>query len=109
MLFRSGFAAGEGIFLTAFLLVGFGLFQGVYRAVGKALAADLTPERHRATGLGVYSATVGLTGLFASVAGGQLWDRIGPAAAFWYGAGLGVAGLVALGLLVSNRVQPNTT
>ncbi len=95
-----GFAAGEGVVVAGLLLVLFGVYQGVFRAVGKALAADLSPEPVRATGLGVYSATVGLTGLVASVAGGQLWDRIDPAAAFWYGAAVGVVGLAALGILV---------
>lgn len=99
----SGFAAGEGVALTAALLVLFGLFQGVFRAVGKALAADLSPERLRATGLGIYSTAVGLSGLVASVVGGQLWDRATPAATFWYGAAVGVVGLAAVGLLVPSR------
>lgn len=101
----AGFAAGRSLVLVAFLLVLFGLFQGAFRAVGKALAADLSPESRRGTGLGLYAATVGLSGLVASVIGGQLWDRVGPPATFWYGAALGLAGLLALGLFVSSRTH----
>ncbi|MGZ3489196.1 MAG: MFS transporter, partial [Isosphaeraceae bacterium] len=97
----AGFALGESVALVAVLLVFFGLFQGTFRAIGKALAADLTPEALMGTGLGIYSATIGLTGLIASIVGGQLWDRVGPAATFWYGATFGLIGLVFLGLLVS--------
>jgi MFS family permease len=97
----AGLAAGKSPFIFAILFVLFGVFQGMYRAVGKALASDLTPRELRGTGLGLYSATIGLTSLVASVAGGQLWDRLGPAATFWYGAALGLVGMIAVVTLVS--------
>jgi MFS family permease len=99
----AGFALGTNGVVVAILLLLFGLFQGTFRAIGKALAADLSPESRRGTGLGLYAATVGLTGLFGGVIGGQLWDRLGPAATFWYGSIFGVLGIVTLGLLVNHR------
>lgn len=96
----AGFALGGNLVVVGALFVLYGAFQGTYRAVGKALASDLTPGRLRGTGLGLYSATVGLTGLVASVTGGQLWDRLGPASTFWYGAVLGLVGMVAVAFLV---------
>ncbi|MEO6798055.1 MAG: MFS transporter [Candidatus Dormibacter sp.] len=105
----AGFAIGRSIIAVASLFVLYGLFQGTYRAVGKALASDLSPVWLRGTGLGFYSSSVGLTSLVASVAGGQLWDRLGPAATFWYGAALGVVGIVAMLMLVSaSKPQTNT-
>jgi MFS family permease len=97
----AGFALGGNLVVVGALFVLYGAFQGTYRAVGKALASDLSPGRLRGTGLGLYSGTVGLASLVASVAGGQLWDRLGPSSTFWYGAVLGLAGIVAVALLVA--------
>ncbi|HEV2365587.1 MAG TPA: hypothetical protein VGS12_15460 [Caulobacteraceae bacterium] len=43
---------------------------------------------------------VGLSGLAASVIAGQLWDRVGASAVFFWGAALSVAGAAALAVLV---------
>ena len=50
-----------------------GLFQGIFRSVGKALASDFVPELLRASAVGWYSAVVGLLELVASVVAGLLW------------------------------------
>ena len=99
----AGFAVGGSALFVGALFVLYGLFQGTYRATGKSLASDLSPGRLRGTGLGLYSATIGLTGLAASIVGGQLWDRLGPSATFWYGAALGLAGVVAVAVLVTGK------
>jgi MFS family permease len=94
-----GFALTRNVFLIAALFVLYGLYQGAFRAVGKALASDLVPPQLRASGVGWYSTTVGLLQLVASVAGGLLWDRIGHAAVFYFGAlfaAVGIIGLLAL-------------
>ena len=96
-----GFALTQNMLLVAALFVFYGLYQGIFRAVGKALAADFVPEHLRASGVGWYSTTVGLLQLVASVVAGLLWDRIGHAAVFYYGAVFAVVGSIALGLLVS--------
>jgi MFS family permease len=95
-----GFALTQDIFVMAGLFVFYGLFQGIFRAVGKAFASDFVPERLRASGIGWYSTTVGLLQLVASVVGGLLWDKIGHAAVFYYGAGFAAVGSVALLLLI---------
>lgn len=74
----------------------YGVYQGISRSVGKSLATDLVPPSLRASGLGWYTATIGLLGLVASVVAGQLWDRVNHAAVFFYGALFGAVGLVAL-------------
>jgi MFS family permease len=62
-----GFALTRNVALIGALFVLYGLYQGMFRAVGKALAADLAPQHLRASGVGWYSATVGLLQLVASV------------------------------------------
>ena len=74
----------------------YGLYQGIFRTVGKALATDFVPERLRASGVGWYNTTVGLLGLVASIAAGLLWDHVGHAAVFLFGAAFAVVGGIAL-------------
>jgi MFS family permease len=95
-----GFALTQDIFLVAALFVFYGLYQGIFRAVGKAFASDFVPEHLRASGIGWYSTTVGLLQLVASVVAGLLWDRIGHAAVFYYGAVFAAVGSIGLLLLV---------
>lgn len=95
-----GFALTQNILVIAVLFVFYGLYQGVFRAVGKAAAADFVPEPLRASGVGWYSTTVGLLQLVASVIAGLLWDRIGHAVVFYYGAAFAVVGGIALLALV---------
>lgn len=75
----------------------FGLY-GVYYAAtegsAKALIADLVPSERRGTAYGLYNAAIGLTAFPASALAGFLWQGgfgwagWGPAAPFFFGAGL---------------------
>ena len=95
-----GFGLAQSLTIIAILFVVYGLYQGIFRAVGKALAADLVPDSVRASGIGWYSATVGLLQLVASVVAGQLWDRVGHESVFFYGAAFGALGCFGLLLLL---------
>jgi len=101
-----GFAVTRDAFLIGTLFVVYGLYQGVFRAVGKALASDLVPEQLRASGIGWYNSTVGILQLVSSVIAGLLWDQVGHAAVFYFGAAFAVAGSVGLLLLVQK--SPHT-
>src|SRR5262249_46687469 len=98
-----GFSSTSNVWLIGGLFVLYGVFEAAYRAVGKALATDFVPPDLRASGVGWYSATVGLSGLIASLVGGQLWTRIGPASTFLFGAVMSVIGMIAAILLVSQK------
>ena len=100
-----GFALAQNILLIAALFVFYGLYQGIFRAVGKAFASDFVPEYLRASGVGWYSTTVGLLQLVASVVAGLLWDRVGHAAVFYYGAVFAAAGSIGLLLLTPKMVD----
>jgi MFS family permease len=94
-----GFALAQNLVLIALLFFFYGLYQGIFRSVGKAFASDFVPEHLRASGVGWYSTTVGLLQLVASVIAGLLWDRVGHAVVFAYGAVFAVVGCVGLLIL----------
>ena len=95
-----GFAFTQNHFLIIALFIFYGLFQGIFRAVGKTLASDFVPPAMRASAIGWYSTTVGLFQLAASLVAGVLWDRVGHGAVFIVGAGFAAAGSAALLVLV---------
>jgi len=95
-----GFGVTRNVVALASCFVLYGLYQGIARSVGKALATDLVPSTLRASGLGWYSATTGLLGLVASIVAGQLWDRVSHSAVFFYGAAFATLGIIALMRLV---------
>jgi len=98
-----GFAQAKNLVLIAILFIFYGLFQGIFRSVGKAFAADFVPEHLRASGVGWYSMTVGLLGLVANIVAGLLWDRIGHAAVFYYGAAFATVGIIGLLMLIPGK------
>jgi MFS family permease len=76
----------------------YGLYSGFTDGVEKALVADLAPAEIRATAIGLHATILGI-GLFpASLIAGELWQHLGPSAAFYFGGGMGV--IAAIGLLV---------
>lgn len=99
----AGFATSNSVAVIALLFVAYGVYQGIFRAVGKAFAADFVPSDMRAGGIGWYTAVTGLTQLVASIVAGLLWDRVGHAAPFVYGAGVSLIGIVVLAVLVPAR------
>jgi MFS family permease len=102
-----GFARTGSVVVIAILFIFYGLFQGIFRSVGKAFASDFVPEHLRASGVGWYSTTLGLLQLVASVVAGLLWDRVGHPAVFYYGAAFAVVGSVGLLTVIpGNRNRP---
>lgn len=91
-----GFARARNVAAIAVLFIFYGLFQGIFRSVGKALALDFVPEHLRASAVGWYSTAVGLLALVASLVAGLLWDHVGHAAVFYYGAISAIAGSFGL-------------
>jgi MFS family permease len=100
-----GFAFVSDIFLTGILFVFYGLFQGIFRAVGKSFAADFVPQHLRASSIGWYSTVVGLSTLFASIVAGQLWDNVSHAAVFIYGSVFSFLGIILLLILVPQKIK----
>lgn len=80
-------AVGVGVLL-------WGLHMGMTQGLFAALVADTTPEKLRGTAFGVFHLVSGLAMLLASVVAGWLWQRFGPPATFFAGAGLSVVAIV---------------
>ena len=103
-----GFALATDLIFATALFVLYGAYQGMFRAAGKALASDLVPEALRASGIGWYGTTIGLSGVIAGAVGGLLWDHIGHTAVFFYGAAFAMIGAAALLVLVPARRSSET-
>ena len=99
----SWFCLIQNVVVVAVLFIFYGLYQGIFRAVGKAFATDFVPEHLRASGVGWYNTTVGVAGLVASIVAGLLWDHISHSAVFLYGAVFAAAGCIALLILFPTR------
>lgn len=82
------------------LLAVYGVYIGLTDGVGKALLADHVPRERRGFAIGLFYMASGATTLLSSVIAGVLWDRVSPAAPFWFG---GIAALAALVLLAVMR------
>ena len=100
-----GFAFATGILPLGILFVFYGLFQGIFRSVGKSYAADFVGEELRASSVGWYATVVGLSGLMASTAAGQLWDHVSHAAVFLYGSVFSFLGIIFLLILIPGKHQ----
>ncbi|MDA8077991.1 MAG: MFS transporter [Nitrospiraceae bacterium] len=81
-----GFAAAADIPHIWGLFLLYGVFMGLTEGVQKAYLGTIIPDDAKATGYGIYNTAVGLAAFPASVIAGQLWDRIGPSAVFYYGS-----------------------
>jgi MFS family permease len=98
-----GFALTRNVALIGLLFVLYGLYQGIFRSVGKALASDYVPKQLRASGVGWYNTIVGVSGLAASLIAGWLWDQAGHTTVFFFGAAFAVVGGIALLMLVPGK------
>ena len=83
-----GFAVAISPTAIWILFALYGLFMGLTEGIQKAFLSTLIPPSFKATAFGVYATSVGLATLPASLIGGLLWDRISPAATFYFGASM---------------------
>lgn len=104
----------SGWIIYAIVYAGFAFSQSVYALVGwfllystyasavegseKALVADLTPARLRASAFGWHAAVQGFGALAAGILFGLLWQYFGAPVAFLTGAALAIVAALLLGL-----------
>ncbi len=100
-----GFAMGNNKAELGFLFVLYGVYSGIFRAVGKSFASDFVGSELRATALGIYSTVIGLTTFVASIIAGQLWTNVSQQSAFLYGAAFAILGTILLFLFVPNKYR----
>ncbi len=100
-----GFAYASGVWAVWVLFLLYGVYYGLTEGVERAYIADLVNEQHRGYAFGWFHLTVGVGALPASLIFGELWDRVGPHAAFLTGAGLALLASVMMVALVGERRQ----
>jgi MFS family permease len=89
-----GFALSQAGWQIWALFGLYGIYYAASEGSAKALIADLVPAERRGTAYGLYNAAIGLTAFPASAIAGVLWQGafgwqgFGPAAPFYFGAGL---------------------
>lgn len=107
---RTVIVTGYVVLLASYLLIGIaqsvwslvlgflmlGLFPALTDGVQRALAAQLTSEEVRGSGLGMLHAANGVGALVAGIGGGYLWQAFGAPVAFLAAAVFLVMGLVLL-------------
>jgi MFS family permease len=96
------FASGLSLLFAGIAI--WGLHMGLTQGILARLITDVAPEKYRGTAFGVFNLASGAGLLLASGIAGWLWDRHGPAAAFW--AGAGVALLATATTLAYGAVAP---
>jgi MFS family permease len=83
----------------------YGLYYATTEGVAKAFVADMVEGPQRGRAYGIFNTAIGLIALPASAIAGGLWDKISPAAPFYFGAALALgASLLLFGFL---RLSPS--
>lgn len=91
-----GFAVATKSYQAWLFFALYGIYYATTEGVAKAFIADQVVSGHRGKAYGLYNSLVGLTTLPASFLSGYLWDKISPAAPFYFSAGIAVVAAVLL-------------
>ena len=91
-----GFGLARSLAPLWILFAAYGIYLGMTDGVARAFIVDVVPPLERGTALGMQATVLSICTLPASVVAGWLWQAIGPAAPFVYGAVMAAAGTVVL-------------
>ena len=94
-----GFGAASEQWHAWALFAVYGVFFGLTEGVEKALVSDIVPPGRRGAAFGWYSLTLGLGALPASLLIGFIWERVGVAAAFSFGALMALLAAVGISIV----------
>ena len=97
-----GFALNHSLQNLWVLFAMYGLYIGFTEGVEKALVADIAPSQLRATAIGLHATLVGIGLLPASILAGLLWKFLGPQAAFYFGAVMGLSASVGFWFILKD-------
>lgn len=104
-LLFSGLYFGFGVAstpMTIWILFGaYGIFMGLTEGIQKAFLASILPADYKATAFGVYATCVGLATLPSSVIAGILWEKVSPAATFYFGSSTAALSAILFAVLIA--------
>jgi MFS family permease len=103
-----GFAVAKSAAAIWVLFSLYGLFMGLTEGIQKAFLATIIPPDFKATAFGVYATAVGLATLPASLIAGLLWDRVSPAATFYFGASTAALSAILFIVLIVSMASRNS-
>jgi len=98
-----GFALATHIVQIWALYMIYGVYEGLTAGVEKAFVADLVGANARGTAYGFFNTAIGISALPSSLIAGILWQEIGPAAPFVFGAILAFMALLGLNIFVKKE------
>ena len=106
-----GFAFADTQRAMYVLFAAYGLYYAITEGAERALVTDMSPQKGRATALGLYHFTAGIAALPASVICGLLWQwhRLGiygPRVALGFGAACALLAAVMFAVLIPGRRRP---
>jgi MFS family permease len=103
MLAQAGGLAGVAVGVALW-----GAHMALTQGIFSRMIADTAPPDLKATSFGAFYFVTGLGNLLGSLGAGLLWDRDGPAAAFYASAAAAVLAMAMLSLLSDDKAQPNS-
>ncbi|MBE3593019.1 MAG: MFS transporter [Thermoanaerobacter sp.] len=80
----------------------YGVYYSTTEGVAKSLVAHIVDESNRGTAFGLYNASMGLLAIPASFIAGYLWDKVSPAAPFYFGAICSLVAVILITLILSS-------
>nr|WP_244262201.1 MFS transporter [Thermoanaerobacter wiegelii] len=80
----------------------YGVYYSTTEGVAKSLVAHIVDDSNRGTAFGLYNASMGLLALPASFIAGYLWDKVSPAAPFYFGA---ICSIMAVFLITLFKIE----
>ncbi|MBI2854837.1 MAG: MFS transporter [Chloroflexi bacterium] len=98
-----GFAVASAWWHVLALFALYGVYQGLTNGVLSAYVADVAPPEKRGTAYGWYHGLVGISLLPASLIAGYLWQKINPAAPFFFASALSLLAATAFLTLFPGR------
>jgi MFS family permease len=107
-----GMALARSVPAVVLLYVLYGAYYGLAYGTTKALVADIVAPAVRGTAFGTYNAVLGIMDFPASLIAGLLWNGLGswpgfgPAAPFFFGAGMALLALVLFLRWRPERAEP---
>lgn len=97
-----GFAFASHPWHIWLIYIFYGLYYATTEGIAKSLVARIVPDNKRGTAYGLYNASLGVMSLPANIIAGYLWDKVSPAATFYFGA---VCALAAFLIISFSKIE----
>ncbi|MDM7934431.1 MAG: MFS transporter [Methanothrix sp.] len=101
-----GFASASSPLMLTPLFILYGAVNALVSGSQSAFVSDLSRSSARSTSLGLYYGAVGISSVLSGLLAGLIWEMLGPAAAFLFGALPASLAALAIMLMRDVRLSP---